>query len=205
MKIKNIKRVLNIGGNNKRIPIPPCFDGWQHDLLDIDPSVEPDILCDARELWKLPPRQYDAIYCSHNLEHYFAHEVPNVLSGFNLLLKLDGFAYIKVPNLVGIMKMILDESLELDNELYMSPMGSIAPLDVIYGHRQQIESSGVDFYAHKTGFSVSLMQRLLKSAGFLLGYTLCDPFEIKAFAFKVEPSAELMKQLGLGELEKKDN
>src|SRR5450631_3111153 len=88
-----IKKVLNVGGNDKAISIPPCFDGWKHDLLDIDPTVKPDILCDARELWKMPPRQYDAIYCSHNLEHYFAHDVLNVLKGFRLMLKKEGFAY----------------------------------------------------------------------------------------------------------------
>jgi SAM-dependent methyltransferase len=197
------KKVLNVGGNNKSIPIPACFDGWQHDLLDIDSSAEPDILCDARELWRLPPREYDAIYCSHNLEHYFAHDVDKVLKGFRLLLKLDGFAYIKVPNLIGVMKHVVEHSLELDGELYTLPaIGSFTALDVIFGYQKQIESSGVDFYAHKTGFSAALLQRLLKAAGFPLGYTLCDPLEITAFAFKMKPSVELVEQLGLGELVK---
>lgn len=196
MSYKN-KKFLNVGGNNKSIPVPAFFDGWQHDLLDIDEQVCPDILCDARKLWLLPPRQYDAIYCSHNLEHYFSHEVPQVLKGFRLLLKKNGFAYIKVPNLLGVMKITLDNNLELDQELYLSPMGVITPLDVFFGHRQQIESSGVDFYAHKTGFSTSLIQRTLTSAGFPFVHTTSDLLEIRAFAFKSKPPEELMELLGL--------
>lgn len=200
--LQDIRKVLNVGGNNKSIPIPSCFDGWQHDLLDIDPSGQPDIVCDARELWKLPPRQYDAIYCSHNLEHYFSHEVVNVLKGFKLLLKQDGFVYIKVPNLIGLMAQVLEDKMELDDYLYDSPVGPITPLDVIFGHRKQIEASGVDFYAHKTGFSASLLQRILKSAGFTFGYTLCNPLEITAFAFKLEPSSKLLETLGLNDVVK---
>jgi hypothetical protein len=196
-KSKNVKKVLNVGGNNKRIPIPSCFDGWQHELLDIDPTENPDILCDARELWKMPPRQYDAIYCSHNLEHYFAHEVPIVLSGFKLLLKKDGFVYIKVPDLIGLMRMVLDDNLGLDSEVYLSSKGPITALDIIYGHRGQIETSGVDFYAHKTGFSVPLLQEILKSSGFSFGYTISEKLEIQTFAFKMQPSEELMELLGI--------
>ena len=35
---QDLNKVLNVGGNSKRIQIPSCFDGWQHDLLDIDPT-----------------------------------------------------------------------------------------------------------------------------------------------------------------------
>lgn len=49
-----VKSVLNVGGGSKLIPIPGYFDGWQHDLLDIDPRGAPDLVCDARELETLP-------------------------------------------------------------------------------------------------------------------------------------------------------
>ena len=67
-------RVLNVGGASKTIPIPPHYAGWEHLLLDIDPRGEPDIVCDARELTSLPPAQFDAVYCSHNLEHYYRYD-----------------------------------------------------------------------------------------------------------------------------------
>ena len=62
-------RVLNVGGASKQIPIPAYFNGWEHLLLDVDPRGSPDIVCDARLLTTLPAGQFDAIYCSHNLEH----------------------------------------------------------------------------------------------------------------------------------------
>ncbi len=191
MNIKNIdvKKVLNVGGNNKEIPLPACFDGWQHDLLDIDPTGNPDILCDARELWTLPPRQYDAIYCSHNLEHYFAHEVTKVLKGFRLLLKQDGFAYIIVPDLHEVMKIVIENNMDLEDELYMSPSGPISPLDVFYGYRKEIEMSSVDFYAHKTGFSPVSLSNVLKENGFPVVYISFNReyIEIRALAFKCKP------------------
>lgn len=64
-----MKKVLNVGGNTKAIPLPPEYAGWEHVLLDIDPKGNPDVVCDARELTTLPSATYDAIYCSHNLEH----------------------------------------------------------------------------------------------------------------------------------------
>jgi hypothetical protein len=80
--MSQVKRVLNVGGHDKRIPLPPQYAGFEQLLLDIDPAVAPDILCDARELSKLESGQFDAVYCAHNLEHYYRHDVPKVLAGF---------------------------------------------------------------------------------------------------------------------------
>lgn len=198
-KLKNAKKVLNVGGNDKLIPIPPCFDGWQHDILDIDPSVSPDILCDARELWKLPPRQYDAIYCSHNLEHYYFHEVPNVLKGFKLLLKRDGFVYIVVPNIINTVKKLIDENMDLDDTLYVSPAGPIAAIDVIFGLRKQIQESGDDYFAHKCGFSETLLKKLLITHGFKCIISVVDDLNITAYGFYDEPSNKMLESLDLNE------
>jgi hypothetical protein len=59
----NPKAVLNVGGNNKEIPIPDHYSGWRHDLLDIDPSGKPDIVCDARTMTTLARDLYDAVCC----------------------------------------------------------------------------------------------------------------------------------------------
>ena len=84
-------RVLNVGGGKGRT-LPPHFDGWDQTLLDIDPDTEPDILSDAREMVNLPPSVYDAIYCSHCLEHFYKHDVPRVLKGFLHVLNDEGRA-----------------------------------------------------------------------------------------------------------------
>src|SRR5438045_1858589 len=92
-------RVLNVGGGSKEIPLPPHYADWEHVLLDIDPTAKPDVVCDARGLSALPAAEYDAIYCSHNLEHYYKHDGIKVLRGFMHVLKPNGFAEIRVPDI----------------------------------------------------------------------------------------------------------
>ncbi len=85
-----MRKVLNVGGNNRAIPLPSIYEEWVQLLLDIDPKGQPDVLCDARAMTDLPASTYDSVYCSHNLEHYHRHEVPKVLAGFRHVLKADG-------------------------------------------------------------------------------------------------------------------
>ena len=37
---------------------------------------------DARELASMAPQSFDAVYCSHNLEHYYGHDGNRALRGF---------------------------------------------------------------------------------------------------------------------------
>jgi hypothetical protein len=184
------RRVLNVGGGSKSIPIPPHYAGWEHVLLDIDARAGPDIVCDARKLESLQPHQFDAVYCSHNLEHYHRHDGVAVLRGFLHVLKSDGFAEIRVPDLQAVMRHAVEAGLELESLLYESPAGPIAVHDVIFGFGKEIESSGSDFYAHKTGFSSKSLCTALERAGFAKVWVPAVPlaFEIHAFAFKSEPT-----------------
>ena len=191
------RKVLNVGGNSKAIPLPPLFDGYEHLLLDIDPKGSPDLLCDARELQTTPGAQFDAVYCSHNLEHYHRHDVPKVLAGFVHVLKPDGFAHIRVPDISEVMKTAVQRGLEPDDVLYQSPAGPIEVLDVLYGWGKQIESSGVDFFAHKTGFSRALLTKVLSAAGFQTVYTAVGNLEISAIAFLRSPDEATRARFGL--------
>lgn len=191
------KRVLNVGGGNKLIRIPQHYDGWQHDLLDIDPAGQPDLVCDARELTKLGGNIYDAIYCSHNLEHYYRHDGLNVVKGFHHILNEAGFAEIFVPDLVQVIGELVERQLDLDDVLYQSASGPISAHDVIYGLQNQIKNSGQDFYAHKTGFTSHSLIRMLKEGGFVKIFLLNDePVAVHAFAFKREPTLEQRALLG---------
>ncbi len=118
-------RVLNVGGNSKAIPLPPQYTEFEHVLLDIDPAGNPDVVCDARQLHTLNPAEYDAIYCSHNLEHYYAHEVPHVLAGFRHVLRDSGFVHIRVPDLQALMQTLSEKQLDLTDLLYQSPAGPL--------------------------------------------------------------------------------
>jgi ubiquinone/menaquinone biosynthesis C-methylase UbiE len=189
--------VLNVGGNSKTIAIPECFNGWRHDLLDIDSFGNPDVLCDARELWKLPPRRYDAIYCSHNLEHYYQHDVIKVLKGFMMVLKKGGFAYIMVPDLLEVMKTVVEKGIGFEDILYVAPTGPIIVRDVFYGYQKQIEKSGNDFYAHKTGFTEDTLTKLLMQNGFQYVFSDTDNFEIMALAFVNKPTQQQARLLNI--------
>lgn len=190
-------KVLNVGGNSKTTTMPAHYHDWQQCFLDIDPRWKPDILCDARALTTQQAAQFEAIYCSHNLEHYYAHEVPKVLAGFQHVLIATGFVELKVPDMRAVMAAMLQQNLDIDEPLYQSPAGPISTRDVIYGYGAEIEKSGNDFFAHKTGFTAASLQRALNAAGFPYVYLQTGNLEIRALAFREAPSASQQVMFGL--------
>ena len=186
------RRVLNVGGGSKAIRIPGLYDGWEHVLLDIDGRGKPDVVCDARKLDTLTAGQFDAVYCSHNLEHYYPHDGAKVLKGFLHLLKADGFAEIRVPDIQAVMHRVVQSGMDISDVLYESAAGPISPHDVLYGFGKEIAQSGQDFYAHKTGFTVKTLRRALELAGFskVFAFEMPNAFELRAIAFVSEPTAE---------------
>jgi SAM-dependent methyltransferase len=194
----SVLRLLNVGGGSKAVAVPSYYAGFEHQLLDIDPKCAPDILCDARALATLAAGQFDAIYCSHNLEHYHAHDVPKVLAGFLHVLKPDGFAEIRVPDLDAVLKAWHERGIDIEDVLYTSSMGPVRVRDVIYGFGLEIERSGQDFYAHNTGFTRKSLARVLKAAGFpVLVHRHARPFEIRTIAFRARPTQHHIELLGL--------
>lgn len=198
MEMHVLRKVLNVGGNNKTIQLPPWYSGWEHILLDIDPRGNPDVVCDARELTKLPGAEYDSVYCSHNLEHYYRHDAAKVLAGFFHVLKPDGFVLVRVPDMGQVMETVVQKGMDINDALYESPMGPITVHDIIYGHSGEIESSGNDFYAHKTGFTPKSLTAVLIAAGFAkVSIATADPFEIWAIALMGKPTEYVTTLLGL--------
>jgi len=191
-------KFLNVGGGSKNVWLPDYLHGFDHCLLDIDPRGEPDLLCDARELATQKPGQFDAIYCSHNLEHYYSHEVPTVLRGFLHVLKPGGFVEIRVPDIGALFVEVMKRQLDIDDVVYTSGRGDIRVLDMLYGYGPEIESTGQDFYAHKTGFTQKSLARALKSAGF--GMRITRPGrerELLMYGFTPRPTASQIKLLNL--------
>ena len=195
-----MRKVLNVGGNSKEIPLPTEYDGWEHILLDIDPKGNPDVVCDARELSTLPASTYDSVYCSHNLEHYYRHDAAKVLAGFVHVLKEDGFAVIRVPNIEGVMQTVVKQNLDIDDVLYDSASGPITVRDVIYGYGAEIEQSGNDFFAHKTGFTKKSLTSLLNRNGFQWVFSSADDLDVIAVAFINSPSEYAQKLFHLPSL-----
>ncbi|HKQ28435.1 MAG TPA: methyltransferase domain-containing protein [Burkholderiales bacterium] len=191
-------RVLNVGGGSKSVAIPAHFAQWQHVLLDINPTGGVDIALDARRLHELPPAAFDAVYCSHNLEHYYAHEVPRVLAGFAHILKNEGFVEVRVPDLGALMAASVTRGLDIEDVLYVSPAGPISVRDVLYGFSTEIRR-GNEHYAHKTGFTARSLAGLLAAAGFGHVYPLAElgVFELHVAAFRRRPDETLRSLLRL--------
>ena len=83
-----------------------------------------------RELCSLPPQTYDAIFCSHNLEHYFQHDAQRVVRGFAHVLKPDGFAHVNVPDIGKLFAQVTEKQLDVDDIVYESAWGPIRVRDV---------------------------------------------------------------------------
>ena len=76
---------------------PSHFDGWQHLLLDIDPRGQARYRLRCQKSKQTAAGQLDAVYCSHNLEHYYRHDGMRMLHGFRHGLKREGFVEIEYP------------------------------------------------------------------------------------------------------------
>lgn len=176
-------KVLNVGGGASR-DLPERYKGWDLDVLDIDPAVNPDICLDAKLMSTLEAAGYDAVLCSHNLEHFYKHEVPVVLAGFLHVLKDGGFAEIVVPNLTKLFAAMQGRSLDIGDVWYRTSSGTpITFHDVLYGWNHAM-SNGNLFYAHKCGFTATSLGDALIAAGFKGASLWEDEYNLYAKAFK---------------------
>ncbi len=191
-------KFLNVGGGTKTIPIPEFFADWQHDLLDIDPKDDVDIVCDARQLSELRADTYDAVYCSHNLEHYYAHDVVRVIAGFKHVLKPSGFVYARVPDVQYLMRYVVEHDMDIEDTLYHVGKVPIKVHDVMYGWGKKMEVSGNDFYAHKMGFSTKSLNQAFDTGGFpyRVQRQWKNVWEIRIAAFLGQPSSKQLKRMG---------
>jgi len=164
---KETKTVLHVGCGHKNPEL--LHDrfrnpGWKEVRLDINPAVKPDIVASLCDMKPVESTSVDAVWSSHNIEHLFAHEVPLALDEFFRVLKPGGIAFITLPDLMQIAKLVADDKLE--DTAYISPAGPITPLDCIFGLRTAI-ARGNEFMAHRTGFTAKTLRQHLSNAGFV--------------------------------------
>ena len=178
------KRLLNVGGGQSR-DIGPEYADYEQVLLDIDAAVKPDLIWDALDLKALDPDQFDLVYSSHNLEHFYDHQVPVVLAGMLHILKPGGAVHIRVPDVVAAVQMMLDSGKQLTDTLYVTKHGfPVRTLDVLYGWGWVIAQSGQPYFAHKTGFSVKTLHGALAQAGFTGLEIYHSDIELKGIGYK---------------------
>jgi predicted SAM-dependent methyltransferase len=161
-----IKRVLNVGSGPQGVErLHQSFRtaDWKEVRYDIDQAVKPDIIGSIVDLREIEDASYDAIWCSHNIEHLHTHDVPKALSEFHRVLKPDGFALISTPDLESIAELIVNGRLE--DVAYNSPAGPITALDMLYGLSIAVRQGNL-YMTHNTGFTADRLGRLLIESGF---------------------------------------
>jgi SAM-dependent methyltransferase len=163
---KPTKRVLNAGSgphDSQRLHSAFRNSEWAEVRYDIDKLVKPDVVGSIIALRAFGDATFDAIWCSHNLEHLHTHEVPMALREFRRVLKPDGFALICTPDLEAIAELVVNGRAE--DVAYMSPAGPITALDMLYGLSASIRQGNL-FMSHHTGFTADRLGRLLVDSGF---------------------------------------
>jgi predicted SAM-dependent methyltransferase len=161
------KTVLNVGcGYPLRQKLHPHFHGeeWHEIRLDLDPAVQPDIVCSITDMSPVADYSVDAVWSSHNLEHLQRYEVPQALDEFIRVLRPGGMLLMTLPDLRQVAQLVVEDRLE--DQAYTSPSGPITALDMIFGHTASL-ARGNRFMAHRTGFTARTLQKALVEAGFV--------------------------------------
>ena len=171
-------------------------DNWNEIRLDIDESVNPDIVGTLTDMQSVEAGSVDAVYSSHNIEHIFPHEVPVALSEFYRVLKEDGIVVITCPDIQSVGEAIAQD--KLFETLYESTMGPVTAFDILYGHRETTLDGNV-FMIHKGGFTYSTLDKAFFEVGFKarVGGRRPDACDLYLVAFKQEKSEEEIKQIAL--------
>ena len=178
-----MKKFLHVGCGPQTKKNLKGFENWNEVRLDIDPLVNPDIVGTLIDMKGAETGGFSALYSSHNIEHVFPHEVPDVLKEFHRVLDDDGFVVIRCPDLQSLGAELAAG--RLIEPLYESPAGPISAIDIIYGHRGFI-AKGNHYMAHKSGFTFPVLSMLLSEAGFAQTFGAAVPqnYEIWMLGFK---------------------
>ena len=113
-----------------------------------------------------------------------------------IVLKNDGIVIIKCPDIQSVCEAVgKDQLLE---PFYNSPVGPIAPIDILFGHRIAV-AKGNEYMAKKGGFTYSELDRVFFEEGFKtrVGGRREEMYELFLVAFKQEKSDEEIKKIAL--------
>lgn len=145
-------KVLHAGCGNE--PLPAWIGATEEVRLDIDKRCAPDVVASLSDLGEIG--EFDAVYCSHALEHLAPHEIERALLEFRRVLREGGSALLFVPD--------IEDVKPTDAVLFVSPAGPITGLDLLYGKREMVEKS--HHMSHRFGFTQKTLADMLNAAGF---------------------------------------
>ena len=156
--ITDKKRLLHIGCGSQ--PLPDWLSQFDEVRVDVDPTVNPHFVRDMLDLHDIGT--FDMIYSSHCLEHLYPYQVPRALAEFQRVLNPGGSCLIMVPDLEGI-------NPDTKRVMFVMEDGKvvheICGLDMYYGLHTELETS--PYMAHHCGFVSSVLDEVMKSAGFI--------------------------------------
>jgi hypothetical protein len=156
--------VVNVGcGPPDANELPGYFDGWKKLRVDIDLSVQPDLVADLTDLSPIADGTAHAVWASHCVEHLYEYQVPVALAEFRRILRGDGFVCIIVPDLQTVANYVAAD--RLHEALYESPAGPVTPHDILFGFGPAI-ASGHESMAHRCGFTPTMLQRAFSRVSF---------------------------------------
>ena len=149
---KSAGRVLHVGAGNATLI--KWFENYEEVKLDICVEYKPDIVADMTAMGEIG--QYEAISCSHSLEHLHPEAVDQALHEFIRVLRPGGVAIIYVPDLEDIKPN--------DEVLYQSAAGPITGHDMYFGYSPYVADN--PRMAHQSGFTKQRLTAIMERAGF---------------------------------------
>ncbi len=162
------KNFLHVGsGRLKKEKTTPVFntDEWAETRLDIDEDVNPDVIASLTDMSVVNDSSFDAVFSHHNIEHLYAYQVPIALREMSRVLNDDGFLVISCPDLQSVCAKVAEGENGLIETLYVSGLGPITALDILYGLRSSLEQ-GNHYMAHNVGFTKEILKNTLLASGF---------------------------------------
>ena len=159
---KGKRVVLNIVNSNVGLPLMFKAPEWQEIIASKEvPNAHLPI--SIKELSEVPGESCNAIWNAGSLSYLYAHEVMPALKECYRILQPGGILVFTVSDLQRIGQVMGQNKLE--QELYRSPAGPVAPIDLLYGHRGAIRSGHADLQI-KTGFTAPSIAHKLTPLGF---------------------------------------
>jgi SAM-dependent methyltransferase len=137
-----MKTRLNLGCGQMNL------DGFIN--IDSYPGAGVDVVCDIRDL-KYDPDTVDEVVMFHAIEHFSLDDAAMIIRNIFTILKPGGHLIIEAPDVFKAVK--------------NSPTGDFEAIKGIFGDITELRK-GKDGYSHKWGWTGSLMQQELASAGF---------------------------------------
>jgi predicted SAM-dependent methyltransferase len=152
-------RLLNVGSGPIENEITEFPDVTEIVRLDINPDVEPDVVCDITKGMPFE-EEFDLVYAFHVLEHLYRLDVMPAIKNLRNVLKDGGELWLAVPSWEWVCTQGLSES------------PSDVMLAVAFGSQE------TEYQLHKCAFTLNQLRGLTEAIGMIPRKATQMPFPI---------------------------